>query len=189
MKKLTQARIKEILNDFCDNYLTSAFDEGFMETTFECEEEMIDDDSDRMKECLIGNYLLWYGYDYLLQENDAYPTKEDLINKYLTKKRGTMKVKIMQRSVYHKYAEVEIEIPNDWNDKDGVENYYDEHINDYLHDNEHLYVDKIDKAMSEASFEYGNGVNDYTGMNEPLSESEWRFEYGDDHIVFYGGHL
>ena len=32
-----------------------------------------------------------------------------------------MKVKIMQRSVYHKYAEVEIEIPNDWNDKNGVD--------------------------------------------------------------------
>tara|TARA_R100001015_G_C4532337_1_gene98428 strand:- start:48 stop:350 length:303 start_codon:yes stop_codon:yes gene_type:complete len=100
-----------------------------------------------------------------------------------------MKVKIMQRSVYHKYAEVEIEIPNDWNNKDGVENYYDEHINDYLHDNEHLYVDKIDEAMSEANLEYGTGVNDYTGMNEPQAESEWRYEYGDEHIVFYGGHL
>jgi len=35
-----------------------------------------------------------------------------------------MKVKIQQRSVYHKFAEVEIEIPDDWNNKDGVENYY-----------------------------------------------------------------
>ena len=26
-----------------------------------------------------------------------------------------MKVKIIQRSVYHKIAEVEIEVPNDWN--------------------------------------------------------------------------
>ena len=49
-----------------------------------------------------------------------------------------MKVRILQRSVYYKTAELEIEIPNDWNDKDGVENYYDEHINDYLHDNEDL---------------------------------------------------
>ena len=84
MKKLTQARIKEILNDFCNNYLTSAFDEGFMETTFGCEEEMIDDNSDSMKECLIGNYLLWYGYDYVLQDDPTAPTQEELINQYLT---------------------------------------------------------------------------------------------------------
>ena len=102
-----------------------------------------------------------------------------------------MQVKIMQRSVYHKYAEIEIEIPNDWNNKDGVENYYDEQINNYLHDNEHLYVDKIDEAISEADFEYGNGVNDYTGMNEPEAESEWRFEYKSDEYGdrYFGGHL
>ena len=44
---------------------------------------MIDDDSESMKECLIGNYLLWYGYDYVLQENDTYPTQSELINQYL----------------------------------------------------------------------------------------------------------
>ena len=38
-----------------------------------------------------------------------------------------MKVKIMQRSVYHKYAEVEIEVPNDIKDKDVLE---------YLQENE-----------------------------------------------------
>ena len=86
-----------------------------------------------------------------------------------------MKVKIMQRSVYHKYAEVEIDIPDmECND-----------IHEYLLENENLYIDKIDEAISEANFEYGNGVNDYTGMDEPLAESEWRFEYGNK----YGGHL
>ena len=86
-----------------------------------------------------------------------------------------MKVKIMQRSVYHKYAEVEIDIPDmECND-----------IHEYLLENENLYLDKIDEAISEANFEYGNGVNDYTGMDEPLAESEWRFEYGNK----YGGHL
>ncbi len=95
-----------------------------------------------------------------------------------------MKVKIMQRSVYHKYAEVEIEIPNDWNDKDGVENYYDEHINDYLHDNEHLYIDKIDKAISEANLQFGSGVEEYKGMCELEADSEWRYEINE-----VGGHL
>ena len=71
-----------------------------------------------------------------------------------------MKVKIIQRSVYHKYAE-------------------------WLLNNEELYVDKIDEAISEANFEYGTGIDDYRGMNFPEAESEWRFEYGDR----YGGHL
>jgi len=84
MKKLTEKRIKEILTDFCSKWFyNSVFDEGFMETTYGCEEEMIDDDSDSMKECLIENYLLWYGYDYVLQENDTYPTQSELIDQYL----------------------------------------------------------------------------------------------------------
>ena len=86
MKKLTQKRIKEILTDFCSKWFYNpVFDEGFMETTFGCEDEMEDDNSDSMKECLIGNYLLWYGYDYVLEDDPTYPTKEELINKYLNK--------------------------------------------------------------------------------------------------------
>ena len=91
----------------------------------------------------------------------------------------------MQRSVYHKYAQVEVEVPNDWNNKDGVENYYDEHLNDYLNDNEHLYVDKIDKAISESNLQYGSGVEEYRGMCEIEADSEWRYELEDG----YGGHL
>ena len=87
-----------------------------------------------------------------------------------------MKVKIMQRSVYHKYAEVEVEVP------DGMEC---NDIHEWLLNNENLYIDKIDKAISEAEYEYGSGVDDYRGMNEPESDSECRFEYGDK----YGGHL
>lgn len=87
-----------------------------------------------------------------------------------------MKVKIMQRSVYHKYAEVEVEVPNGMECND---------IHEWLLNNENLYIDKIDKAISEAEYEYGSGVNDYTGMTDTLAESEWRFEYGNK----YGGHL
>ena len=101
-----------------------------------------------------------------------------------------MKVKIQQRSVYHKFAEVEIEIDkkdyqeyikfntakgNQWHD-----------IQDYLIEHEDLYVDKIDKAMSEAEYEYGSGVDDYRGMNEPESSSEWRYECEELEL---GGHL
>ena len=101
-----------------------------------------------------------------------------------------MKVKIQQRSVYHKFAEVEIEI-----DKKDYQEYIKfntakgkqwHDIYDYLLDNEHLYVDKIDKAMSEAEYEYGSGVDDYRGMNEPESSSEWRYECEELEL---GGHL
>tara|TARA_Y100001938_G_C8092888_1_gene436188 strand:- start:2197 stop:2457 length:261 start_codon:yes stop_codon:yes gene_type:complete len=86
MNKLTEKRIKEILTDFCSKWsYNSSFDEGFMETTWGCEEEMIDDNSNSMKECLIGNYLLWYGYDYILQDDENAPTPKELINKYLNK--------------------------------------------------------------------------------------------------------
>ena len=85
MKKLTQNRIKEILTDFCSKcFYNPVFDEGFMETTVGCEDEMEDDNSDSMKRCLISNYLLWYGYDYVLQDDDTAPLQKELINKYLS---------------------------------------------------------------------------------------------------------
>ena len=99
-----------------------------------------------------------------------------------------MKVKIQQRSVYHKFAEVEIEI-----DKKDYQEYIKfntakgkqwHDIQDYLLDNEHLYVDKIDKAISKANYEYGFGLGD--GMEDEREESEWRFECEELEL---GGHL
>ena len=89
-----------------------------------------------------------------------------------------MKVKIMQRSVYHKFAEIEIEIPNGMECND---------VHEYLTDNEDLYIDKIDDKISKAKYEFGFGL-EYTGMDESDMESEWRFEViakGEN----YGGHL
>ncbi len=87
-----------------------------------------------------------------------------------------MKVKIMQRSVYHKYAELEIEIPNDIKDED---------VFDYLIDNPQMYEYEMDSAVNESEYEFGSGVHDYDGMNESHSDSEWRFQCPDG----YGGHL
>ena len=89
-----------------------------------------------------------------------------------------MKVKIQQRSVYHKFAEVEIEI-----DKKDYKEYHDLH--DYLLENEQLYNDKIDKAISEADYEFGSGANDCDGMDDN-SDSEWRYDCED---LKTGGHL
>ena len=87
----------------------------------------------------------------------------------------------MQRSDYHKIAEVEIEIPNDWNihTEDGI-NF----IHDYLIDNEDLYIDKIADKLSKTEYEFGNGMN-YGDWTDELDDSEWRYECPDG----FGGHL
>jgi len=88
-----------------------------------------------------------------------------------------MKIKIQQRQVYHKFAEIEIKIPNDVDEFD---------IQDYVNDNEHLWIDDIENKLNESEFVYGNGLDDYKGMNEPESETEWRYECDELKI---GGHL
>jgi len=90
-----------------------------------------------------------------------------------------MKVRIMQRSVYHKYAEIEVEVP------DGMEC---NDIHEYLTDNEDLYTDEIDEKISKAEYEFGFGLDNNGGLDEKDNESEWRFEVmtkGEN----YGGHL
>ena len=84
-----------------------------------------------------------------------------------------MKVKIMQRSVYHKYAEIEIKIPNDV-----------EEISEYLMDNENLWSDKMDNKISKAPYNFGNGMDTYD-WTDRKEESEWMY-MGENGI---GGHL
>jgi len=86
-----------------------------------------------------------------------------------------MKVKIQNRSVYHKFAEVEIEVPNDIKD-----------IQEWLNENEETYIDEITRIIDESEYDSGTGVYDYKGMNEEESDSEWRFECEEQKI---GGHL
>tara|TARA_R100001224_G_scaffold41441_1_gene23846 strand:+ start:3057 stop:3332 length:276 start_codon:yes stop_codon:yes gene_type:complete len=91
-----------------------------------------------------------------------------------------MKVKIMQRSVYHKFAEVEIDI-----DKDKLKEYTDAgaSIVDYLFDNANLYEDKIEHKISNAEYEFGFGM-DTGDWKDRTEESEWRYETNGE-----GGHL
>jgi|TARA_R100001460_G_scaffold12135_2_gene28031 hypothetical protein len=85
-----------------------------------------------------------------------------------------MKATILHRSVYHKTTEVEIEIP------DSVDEF---EVQEYLNDNEHLWVDKIDEQMSKAKYEYGLGMDsgDWTDKDQSC---EWRYE-----VDGCGGHL
>ena len=101
-----------------------------------------------------------------------------------------MKVKIQQRSVYHKFAEVEIEIDKDDFDHWKLDNGKYASIQDFLIENEDLYIDKIDDKMSKASYEFGFGTDsdanchNNSSMNESDQESEWRFK-----CEKIGGHL
>ena len=87
-----------------------------------------------------------------------------------------MKVKILQRSVYYKTAEVEIDVPND---------IHEDEIQEYINDNEELWVDEIDKKIADSELLFGNGMDsgDWTDEDQ---DSEWRYDIKG---MNYGGHL
>jgi hypothetical protein len=64
-----------------------------------------------------------------------------------------MKVKITQRNVYHKIAQIEIDVPVP---KDA----FFETIHEWIMENEDEWVDKIDHELNEQEFVSGNGMND-----------------------------
>jgi len=90
---------------------------------------------------------------------------------------------ISNRSVYHKYAEVTIEIPNDIKDDD---------IPQWLVDNELEYTDTLDEKLSKAEYDFGFGIDLASGMDEVESESETRYDVMDEEVdgrIEFGGHL
>ena len=107
-----------------------------------------------------------------------------------------MKVKILQRSVYYKTAEVEIDIDMNVYDHWRLDNGKYADIGDYLIEaestiiqtlleNEDLWSDKIDEAISESPIGFGFGMDsgDWTDKDQ---DSEWRYECDELKI---GGHL
>ena len=84
-------------------------------------------------------------------------------------------VTISNRSVYHKYAEVVIPIPK---------HIKKENVAEWLFENEHLYADDLDQAISEEELDFGFGLGD--GMDEKDEESETRYDIEGEK---YGGHL
>ena len=102
-----------------------------------------------------------------------------------------MKVKILQRSVYYKTTELEIEVDeNDFQDYLRVNNAQkgalaQDYMSDYLIDNEDLWVDEIDHKINESEFIFGLGMDsgDWTDQDQ---DSEWRYECDELKI---GGHL
>lgn len=88
-----------------------------------------------------------------------------------------MKVTIQQRSVYHKYAEVEVEIPN---------NIKEDEISEYLLTIEDKWIDEIDEKVHLSEYKFGSGIYDYDGMNDNTTDSEWRYDCEE---LKTGGHL
>lgn len=97
-----------------------------------------------------------------------------------------MKVRILQRSVYYKTAEVEIDIDMNLYDHWRLDNGKYADIGDYLIENEDLWSDKIDEAISDAPLGFGFGMDSSGGWADAELESEWRYECDELKI---GGHL
>lgn len=96
-----------------------------------------------------------------------------------------MKVKIQTRQVYHKYAETEIDVCDDDYEAYLINNEYG-NLQDYLSERDYLYTDDIDSSINKSEYQFGSGVDEYVGMNETESSSEWRYECKKLDI---GGHL
>ena len=91
------------------------------------------------------------------------------------------KVIVSNRSVYHKYAEVMVGVPNHVKDED---------VSEWLMENEHLYTDALDENLSKAEYQFGLGLSN--GMDELESESETRYDVLDvfkENRFVIGGHL
>ena len=88
-----------------------------------------------------------------------------------------MKVKIQQRQVYHKFAEIEFDIDeNEFDNSRLDKGVFHTYINEFIIYKEQDWIDDIENKLNESEFVLGNGVDDLKGMNEPKSESEWRYE-------------
>lgn len=86
-------------------------------------------------------------------------------------------VTIKTRAVYHKIAEVTIEVPDHMND---------EEVRDWIWDNENMFVDELDDKLSEAPLAYGFGLGDE--FDDKDSASETRYDVYENGEITFGGH-
>ena len=90
-----------------------------------------------------------------------------------------MKVRITSRVVYHKTAEVVVEVPD---------NVSKSEMDEYLTDHEHIYDEQLNTALQDAETEFGFGLGD--GMVDEDAEVEHRYDILDDKgNPTFGGHI
>jgi hypothetical protein len=87
-------------------------------------------------------------------------------------------VTISTRAVYHKYAEVTIDVP------DSIK---EDEIQKWLYDNEFLYEEDLDQRLYEYKPEMGFGCNDYMCEKDEEIESRYDVYCKSQHLE--GGHL
>lgn len=80
-----------------------------------------------------------------------------------------MKVKITQRSVYHKIAQIEIDVPVP------KDSFFDT-IHEWIINNDDEWVDKIDHELNKQEFVFGNGMDDDNNWTDKNENSEWRID-------------
>jgi len=89
---------------------------------------------------------------------------------------NTMTVRITERRLYSKIVEVEVDIPD---------NISIDKVDDYLYENEHLYVSKIEEEMQKAKPIQG-WAEEFGCSDNKQETAETRY----DVLTFnYGGHL
>lgn len=89
----------------------------------------------------------------------------------------TKKVVISTRAVYHKYAEVTIEVPS---------NIKDEDVDTWITNNDN-FSEELDQNLSDAELESGFGLDG--NMNQIEEVYETRFDvYNSKGEITYGGH-
>jgi hypothetical protein len=91
-------------------------------------------------------------------------------------------VVVSQRQVFHKYAQIKVQIPND---------LAEDKVNDWLMENEDKWVEKLNNKARRTRIEYGFGLDD--GMVEQDQTSETRYdvivETPQNTKQVFGGHL
>ena len=89
----------------------------------------------------------------------------------------TKKVVISTRAVYHRYAEVTIEVPYE---------VPDDEVDEWLMNNAD-YFEQIENNLTKAELHSGFGLTE--NFNEPDLENETRFDvYNSNDEVTWGGH-
>jgi hypothetical protein len=86
-------------------------------------------------------------------------------------------VTIKTRAVYHKIAEVTIEIPDYLKPNE---------VHQWIQDNENMFVDELDQNLRDAPMEYGFGLGKV--FDEIESVYETRFDVYENGQITWGGH-
>ena len=88
------------------------------------------------------------------------------------------KVTITERRVYHKVADIEIEVPDIIVRR--------KQVDEWLLDNEDKWEQALDDKFETAELEYGTGLGEVPHMDEIEADRETRYDVINEN---YGGHL